>query len=1603
MMIKIRGIVVLLTTLLFIILKSVHATSDVVAQNYAAARSAGIQSCTVGYNVLSGDVNYQQQLITGKLPYSFNYKAPLRLNISSAQEFAQPENSTLGWSDNYQSSILIQRISTKTTQYQSSRFYYKTSSSKYYTYETSNPVTTTFNAKVIFVRLPGEQTSQIFKEENGQFQRLESADAMNDFNSTAIQQLNWKSSLGGYSLSWSGNNLIIQKYGTKFTVTSSSHVIAPSATYNDTIYKYLDASLQEQETSSFWSTSSATRTNTALYLQTSATSSIDLHRIENIEVKGQSLKMQYDGRMNLNQVSDQYNNKIVLERNFHESSSGSTQTIDESRLVTKATYTATGQTTSQVAEFKYQSYDVSTPSTGIKSKVYALTESNSTGAGKTSFISTLTELGAIKAYVARKGRTSDASYNYPVLTQVKNSLDQIVRQWNITQNYLLATDGTYSIAQTTLRSFTPNTTNTAYDNTSIYNDIDRTITTSIALGNSTGTNTLKSTLSGSSLLKVEASGYPCLSFGKTPIKSAEFSIPKSQLLQITDAKDHIANINYDYRDRLSGILEANGTSVSRNTSYIYGSAETSQFDVPVLIAIFTPDSSQYTVVTNTVNAQGNITSQTQTSSQSGSTSKVTTYSYDETATSKHFARLISVDGPRTGTADKITYSYDNFGNLASQSQTVNGAVRTTQYLNYNTFGNPERIVHPTGLVDQFVYNADGTLKSQTTGVGGATGAITGQTTSFTYNALKQKISETSPDGEITQFTYDLAGRLTQITLPNGNKVQKNYYSIGALASEKNLTSAGVVASESYQYLDSKGFVSKIQQGSDPTRQFTTFSYDNNGNLTQTTSAAGIIEKWSYDALNRMVSHTDGAGNVDTTAYDVNDNVTVAKDALNAGTNPFSYRNGKTLTQEVNSDYGTKTYSYNEADQLTQRLHGARKCNFNNLDELGRYRAFACTANSGTTASEYQINDNYTYDQSRYGRLDKVSTGLTGYDVDTSYSYDAYDRVTAKATINQLFNRYAVKTGQSLNVNYGYSIGGKPTALTLPSGRTITYVYNAQGMLSSINLYGNPLIRNISYDGANRVTGWLWSSAGNASYSQSYNNDGSTNNITNKNSAGTTNYSLTYGYDKVGRITQLTRNNGTKDNYGYDNVDRLTSESRTTGTTQTYSITYTYDKNGNRTSLTATGQHMQPAASATYSYSGNKLSSFSKGGVGQSISHTDNGELTHGATPTYDNGARRKVDRISSTDYYYMNYNHKNERSFKNRVLNSAITTMTQYIYDEQSHLIGEYDKLGAQVEYVWLGDKPIAAIYGSGAATKIYYIVTDHLNTPRRLIDSATHAIAWSWDSTAFGLGNPTGTVTFNLRFPGQYFDAATGHFYNHNRYYNPELGRYMEPDPIGLEGGLNPYAYAGSNPVMNVDPSGLLFQELSEKALRTPNLDMPSIPQPIFDALMGAANSASFGIGQPFSNWVNGYPTANMDSSAYKLGEYGSVAGGVGGLVVNGARSIIREVGVSVWDMASPTVSRTVLRQRDPSIITPDNFFQGARYTDKVKTQASSGDYHSFPQAIDGFASIGKVSRLQGGDKLYRWKLEIPGAYRGKDGIFEYIRNHNGTINHRLFEPNKK
>jgi RHS repeat-associated protein len=96
-----------------------------------------------------------------------------------------------------------------------------------------------------------------------------------------------------------------------------------------------------------------------------------------------------------------------------------------------------------------------------------------------------------------------------------------------------------------------------------------------------------------------------------------------------------------------------------------------------------------------------------------------------------------------------------------------------------------------------------------------------------------------------------------------------------------------------------------------------------------------------------------------------------------------------------------------------------------------------------------------------------------------------------------------------------------------------------------------------------------------------------------------------------------------------------------------------------------------------------------------------------------------------------------------------------------------------------------------------------------------TGTLIWSWESKPFGDSAPNedpdgnGTnITLNLRFPGQYYDQESGLYYNYYRYYDPETGRYITSDPIGLEGGLNTYAYVTGNPLNRIDPFGLVEWE---------------------------------------------------------------------------------------------------------------------------------------------------------------------------------------------------
>ncbi|MCP3671313.1 MAG: hypothetical protein GY814_12940, partial [Gammaproteobacteria bacterium] len=157
---------------------------------------------------------------------------------------------------------------------------------------------------------------------------------------------------------------------------------------------------------------------------------------------------------------------------------------------------------------------------------------------------------------------------------------------------------------------------------------------------------------------------------------------------------------------------------------------------------------------------------------------------------------------------------------------------------------------------------------------------------------------------------------------------------------------------------------------------------------------------------------------------------------------------------------------------------------------------------------------------------------------------------------------------------------------------------------------------------------------------------------------------------------------------------------------------------------------------------------------------------------------------------------------------------TYYLYDPGGQLLGEYDASGQPIkEYVHLEGEPIAQVDN----TSITYLHTDHLATPRKATNGAGQVV-WQWESEAFGNALPQSSgIAVNLRFPGQYYDAETGLYYNYFRYYDPSTGRYITSDPIGLDGGLNTFGYVEGNPTNRADFFGLF----------SPNDGFPPVPIP--------------------------------------------------------------------------------------------------------------------------------------------------------------------------------
>jgi RHS repeat-associated protein len=246
-------------------------------------------------------------------------------------------------------------------------------------------------------------------------------------------------------------------------------------------------------------------------------------------------------------------------------------------------------------------------------------------------------------------------------------------------------------------------------------------------------------------------------------------------------------------------------------------------------------------------------------------------------------------------------------------------------------------------------------------------------------------------------------------------------------------------------------------------------------------------------------------------------------------------------------------------------------------------------------------------------------------------------------------------------------------------------------------------------------------------------------------------------------------------------------------------TYAYDANGNRASYL---DNATPPVSLAYTIdpASNRLTGIGGSWAG-SFTYDASGNMLSYATPysgysfSYDARNRQTQAFVGAISTSWL-INGLGQRVAQ---INGSVPQFL-FVYDEAGHPAGKYDGGGNPLwETAWLGDLPVAVLEPTGK----FYIAPDHLGAPHQITD-ATGAVVWQWNPDPFGNGAPMGAFTYELRFPGQFFDQATKLHYNYFRDYDPRTGRYIESDPIGLAGGINTYAYAGSNPLSRIDPRGL-------------------------------------------------------------------------------------------------------------------------------------------------------------------------------------------------------
>lgn len=803
----------------------------------------------------------------------------------------------------------------------------------------------------------------------------------------------------------------------------------------------------------------------------------------------------------------------------------------------------------------------------------------------------------------------------------------------------------------------------------------------------------------------------------------------------------------------------------------------------------------------------------------------------QTFTYTALGQIASVDGPRTDVTDITRYAYDAQGNLTSVTNALGQLYRMTHF---TPFGNPQTLTDPNGVITQLTYTPQGWLASSSTG----TAVIR-----YTYSNTGDITQISMGDGNWIKYRHDNARRVVGITNRLGESVDYTLDAQGNRTRIQIKSSTGEAVNTQQYVYDELGRLLRSLGAAGQTHQF---GHDLNDNLVSATSPRNHKTQHSFDALNRLVQSVDPLGAITRINYDPNDRPTQVMDARQVTTR-YEYDEHGNLTRSISPDRGTTLYTYDNASNVIKRVDARGVITQYAYDALNRLVSRSYPATPG-------LNTRFIYDESTggnpgIGRLTSIqdSTGTL------RYTYDAVGNLT-----HQSRSLSSIGAAVTDSVGYAYDAGNHLQRVDYPTALSVAYTRNVAAQVTDVTLTLNgsvlPLATSISYQPFGPLKSLAW--ANGLLLTRAYDADYRLATQT----LGT--WQTRYGFDASSNITSISSSLWGAVQYQYDAAERLTQEQ-----TSALRKAYVLDPVANRTRRTTTLASGAVSEQQTLGYAttSNRLTSLD----GQAVEHDAMGNQTRGSNRrhTYDDQGRlSEVYQASVQKVADYRYNALGQRIVKRSFdpATQALIETTLYLYAQNGQLLGQtvFNRAGVKTTgqyWIWLDQMPLAqvnmafAANGSVTGSTLLYLHADHLNTPRLATDSS-RTLRWSWNSDAYGLGSPNEDVDGDgqrvevaLRFPGQLFDAQSQLNYNYFRDYNPQTGRYVESDPIGLADSPNTFGYALGNPLVFSDNYGL----------STGVFDLP-LPLILPEIIVPSISSAAAAMGSGLACLMYAEPLAN-------------------------------------------------------------------------------------------------------------------------------------------------